>query len=213
MNQQQLAAYIEKYYPLVNRYKNSLYIKDINGNYCYLNAFISHFLDCYLKQTNGVYLGQHPEAIFNSIDIDTITKIDEQVMREHSLIIKREAYQISQGSLGYFTTYKQPLIIDNQLRGIVAMSVPHNVFVIDDRSVVLSQRETMVFAYWLYGLSAKTTAKFMEISASSIETYIQRIKSKLQIYNKQNALTLIAPAMAKELFLLIQPTLNVSTRD
>ncbi len=180
----------------------SIFIKDKIGQYQYLNDRTQRFLNVVIGENDIDCIGLRDDEIFNAAEAEKIMHYDEKARRSDKIIEQDIDLTVDDGRISKPFIYKQRLN-DRFQYSVLCCAIHRNFFHIDNQPIILSEREMFVFANWVYGISANDAAKSVGLSASTISTYIDRIKTKLNKRSRMEVLCNMSQSLSEELFKIL----------
>ncbi len=192
LNNEYYQKLIEKHFPDRQSLLSGISIKDLESRYLYINE---HLLE-EMKFVNAKDFAiediiNHKDSEFYEPSIASrFTNFDKEVIKEQKAIIKHVVFQIRSTKTIYSIMEKRPLYHDGELIGVIAKINYLNVFILNDKRVILSKRELDILVHTLFGMPFKYMSRVLDISLGTISTYSQRLRAKLG-YDSQLELTKI----------------------
>ncbi len=181
----------------------SVFIKNHEGRYLYVNQHARFFLQTAMGDYSADLLGLRDEDIFSKQDEVKEISIHDNIARDNDALIKQVvSLTLKDGRVSKPVAYKR-YIRNSEQNLLIGILIQRNFFKVNGRAVVLSNREMLILAFWVFGISAKTTAKRLHLSPSSIATYISRLRVKLDGLCKDKAIISISPFLVQELHRLL----------
>lgn len=169
------------------------FFKDSHLRYQYVSPTFLSLLSYYFNRPVKAkeILNKTDKDIYPQESAEFFTDFDRRVRDSQTEIKEYESFKINKTQRIFAVARKKTIYYQNTYVGILGKTKYLNIFTINGKMVILSQRELDVLVHIVFGLSIKVIAKHLSISAGSVSTYIMRIKTKLMVDTQLELIALI----------------------
>ncbi len=166
------------------RREGAIFIKDMEHRYLYLNHQLLKVMQYYLGDDYTIdhILGHTDKEIYPQKSYDFCINYDKEVIEKGIPISKFATFKINNVQTLYATVLKIPVFDQGKPVGVLGRKRYLNVFMVDNQTIILSQRELDMLVHVVFGFSFKNIANTLDISLGSVSSYVSRVKDKLKVY-------------------------------
>ncbi len=173
--------------------QTGVFIKNTSHEYQYINETLANVMQKFTGEVSSqsCLLLHKDDAIFPKLIAEDCMDSDKRVYQGERLVKVFETFTLNKKQSKYAVTYKEPIYEGCKIVGLLGKIHYLNVFEINKKEVILSERELVVLTQICFGLSMKEIAHRIGVSVGTVSTYINRIKVKLDVYHHHQLLNVI----------------------
>lgn len=173
--------------------KEEHFIRDLDGNFTYTNDYFREMLKLFYPEKHvprRPLEGQNMDDILTPEKLAYIKDFDRKIIETASEHRYMATYKFKHHTVKYIII-GYPVYQDNRIKEISIIGRYLNLFKINNDIIILSDRELDVLAHITFGYPAKHIAAQLNISTSTVNTHINRIREKLNIKHQCELINLL----------------------